>query len=142
MPSAIGMTDLGANGFSFIDQIARGAQTVDQLEWVVAHNIAHELMLAFGVPETHDKTGNFIDAENANWSMMTSPSAVFSQGAIQDLLSRNFLATANSPSVPGAQLLGPAAVPEPATIGSWMLAVSMVAWASRRRMRDAAKRVR
>ena len=34
---------------------------------MVAHNVCHELMLAFGVPEVYDNTGNFIDATIANW---------------------------------------------------------------------------
>ena len=51
------MTQVGGNGFSFIDQIAPSAHSLDQLEWIVAHNISHELMLAFGVPEKlrHDR---------------------------------------------------------------------------------------
>ena len=64
------MTYLGGNGFDFIDQAAKSAQSVDQLEWIVAHNVCHELMLAFGVPEVHDKTGNFLDAEMANVELL------------------------------------------------------------------------
>ena len=77
-PGAIGTTEIGGNGFSFIDPIAQYAQSVNQLEWMVAHNISHELMLAFGVGENYDTTGNYIDARNANWSMITSPTATFS----------------------------------------------------------------
>jgi len=51
LANAIGMTQVGSNGFSFIDHIAPSAQSLDQLEWITAHNISHELMLAFGVPE-------------------------------------------------------------------------------------------
>jgi hypothetical protein len=118
--NAIGMTDVGSNGFSFVDPIAGGANSVDQLEWVVAHNIAHELMLAFGVPETHDKTGNYIDALNANWSMLIDPQATFSAGATTDLLSRNFLSMPGSSNQPGLQLITPQPVPEPATWLAWM----------------------
>ena len=62
LSDAFGMTELGKSGFSFIDQIAPNAQTLDQLEWIVAHNLSHELMLAFGVGENYDHTGNYIDA--------------------------------------------------------------------------------
>ncbi len=77
LSSAIGMTQVGSNGFSFIDQIAPSAHSVDQLEWIVAHNISHELMLAFGVPENYDTTGNFIDSKVANWAMMVNPDSTF-----------------------------------------------------------------
>ena len=53
--SVIGMTYLGGNGFHYIDNAAGWAKSVDQLEWIVAHNVSHELMLAFGVGENYDK---------------------------------------------------------------------------------------
>ena len=109
---AIGETDIGRNGFSFINQIAQSAQNVDQLEWIVAHNVSHELMLAFGVPEVHDQTGNYIDSTKANLAMMLSPTATFSQGAVTDLLSRNFLDAVPLNGVQ-PQLVGPQAVPSP-----------------------------
>ena len=64
LPSAIGMTQVGGNGFSFIDQIAPSAHSLDQLEWIVAHNVSHELMLAFGVPENYDKIGQLYRLED------------------------------------------------------------------------------
>ncbi|MGA8352348.1 MAG: hypothetical protein WB773_31470, partial [Isosphaeraceae bacterium] len=67
-PGVIGMTQIGASGFSFIDKEAQSAQSLNQLEWIVAHNISHELMLAFGVGENYDQTGKYIDARNANWA--------------------------------------------------------------------------
>jgi hypothetical protein len=118
---AIGMTFVGGNGFHFIDQSAKYAQTIDQLEWVVAHNVAHELMLAFGVPENHDTTGQFVDARNADLAMMINPAAQFSSGATQDLLSRNFQSTNSSPVLMGAQFLEAPAVPEPSTVALWLL---------------------
>ena len=81
LSNAIGMTQVGASGFSFIDKIAPSAQSVDQLEWIVAHNISHELMLAFGVPENYDQSGSYIDSTVANWSMMVSPNSTFSPAA-------------------------------------------------------------
>ncbi len=135
MPGAIGMTYLGGNGFHYIDNSANAAGTVDQLESIVAHNVDHELMLAFGVPEVHDTTGQYLDARNASFSMMTSPSAAFSPGAVTDLLSRNFLATNGSVLYPGAQLLDSQTVPEPATLALWTVLASAGVVAHRRRSR-------
>jgi hypothetical protein len=122
--SAIGMTQVGSSGFSFIDHSAPSAQSLDQLEWIVAHNISHELMLAFGVPEKYDQTGNYIDSTVANWAMMVSPSATFSPAAAQAIAQA--LATqdnANSGYQLGAQALGgDASVPEPTTLALWALA--------------------
>lgn len=80
-PGSIGTSVLGQNGFSFIDVEAQSAQSVDQLEWIVAHNVAHELMLTFGVGENYDKTGNYIDATTLNWATVTSANATFSPAA-------------------------------------------------------------
>jgi hypothetical protein len=135
--SVIGMTYIGGNGFHYIDNSASDAHSLDQLEWIVAHNVAHELMLAFGVPETHDATGQFIDARNASWSMITSPTATFSPGAVADLLSRNFQAANGSVLNSGAQLLGPPTVPEPSTVVLWAViaAAGLVANRARRQLR-------
>jgi hypothetical protein len=125
-PGAIGTTNIGANGFTFIDPITKSAQTLDQLEWIVAHNVSHELMLAFGVPEKYDQTGNYIDSTNANWSMMTSPSATFSPAAAQALLAQMGLTNPNSAYQPGAQMLDPPPVPEPGTMAIWVAALSAI----------------
>ena len=131
---AIGETDIGRNGFSFIDKIAGAAQSVNQAEWILAHNIAHELMLAFGVPEVHDQSGNYIDSTKANLAMMLSPNSTFSQAASQDLLSKNFLS-----SVPMGdyqpQLVDAQPVPEPATLALWALATVGGIMVARRRSR-------
>jgi hypothetical protein len=136
LPSAIGMTEVGNSGFSFIDQIAHSANSLDQLEWIVAHNISHELMLAFGVPENYDTTGNFIDSKMANWSMMVSPGSTFSSAAAQAINQ----ALANQPasnSLLGAQALNPAPapIPEPASLAMWGLAAVafVVSWRLRAR---------
>jgi hypothetical protein len=133
--NALGMTYLGGNGFQYIDTAAQSATSVDQLEWIVAHNIAHELMLAFGVPEVNDKSGQYIDAQNANWSMITSPTATFSPGAIADLLSSDFQAGGGAVLNPSAQLLGPPTVPEPSAVALWLAigSVGLVAVRSARR---------
>jgi hypothetical protein len=118
----LGLTNVGGSGFDFIDQAAKASQNVDQLEWIVAHNISHELMLAFGVPENYDQTGNFIDARSANLSMMLNPSATFSQAAAQALLSKNFLES-NEKTAQGAQFIGAqTVVPEPTTYLLWTAA--------------------
>ena len=137
MPGAIGMTYLGGNGFHYIDNSANVAGSVDQLAWIVAHNVDHELMLAFGVPEVHDSTGQFLDARNASYSMMTSPTSQFSPAAVNDLLSRNFLATNGSVLYPGAQLLDSRTVPEPATLALWAVLASAGVVVHRRRSRRA-----
>lgn len=135
LTNAIGMTYLGGNGFDFIDNAAKLAGSVDQLEWIVAHNIGHELMLAFGVGENYDQSGNYIDARNANLSMMLDPNATFSAAASQALLGQNFLSTGVLAPTPGAQIVGPpAAVPEPGTIALFGLGgLGLVARTRRRR---------
>ncbi len=71
-PNAIGITEVGGSGFSFIDKLGY-AQTVEQLERADAYNIAHELMHAFGVATHHDQTGKYLDAATASWDMLPSP---------------------------------------------------------------------
>lgn len=133
MSNAIGMTQLGASGFSFIDQIAPSAQNLNQLEMIVAHNISHELMLAFGVGENYDQTGNYIDAKMANWSMMVSANATFSPAAAQAieqaLGSQN--TTGGLSTSFDAQVLNP--VPEPTTVALWAAAAAVLVWYQRAR---------
>jgi len=139
LPSAIGMTQVGGNGFSFINVSAPSAQTVDQLEWIVAHNISHELMLAFGVPEKYDTTGNYLDAKMASYSMMVNPSATFSPAAAQ-ALTQALLASQNvtgSSNQLGAQNLTESPVPEPTTLAIWALAATALFVAQRTRSRRA-----
>ena len=127
-PGVIGMTQIGGSGFSFIDQEAKSARTLDQLEWIVAHNISHELMLTFGVGENYDQTGNYIEARNANWAMMVDPNATFSQAASQALQAA--FSSSNSTGTTGvqeAQVLGPQAVPEPTTVACWLAGLSAAA---------------
>jgi len=115
-----GVTQEGGNGFSFIDKFA-GAQSLDQLEWVVAHNIAHELMHAFG-GEHHDTTGTYLDSATTPWSVMADPNARFSPAEVQDLLSHDFTQTTDSSGADGQLVSGlPMAAPEPASIAAWTL---------------------
>jgi hypothetical protein len=127
LSSAIGMTQVGSNGFSFIDQIAHSAQSLEQLEWIVAHNISHELMLAFGVPESYDTTGKFIDSKLASWAMMVNPDSTFSSAAAQAI--NQALASQVQPvstGLLGAQEVNPSPppIPEPATLAIWGLAAA------------------
>jgi hypothetical protein len=138
LPTAIGMTQVGGHGFSFIDQIAPSAHSLDQLEWIVAHNVSHELMLAFGVPENYDTTGKFIDAKVANWAMMVSPSSTFSPEASQALMQALGSQTpASSGTLLGAQEFNPspAAIPEPTTLAIWGLAAAALIISRRRQWR-------
>jgi hypothetical protein len=118
-PTAIGTTLLGQSGFSFIDQEATVSSSVGQLEQILAHNIAHELMLSFGVPEKFDQTGNYLDATNANWAMMTSPTATFSAAASQAITQALQAANSSGGDPSLAQYVDPQPVPEPTTIVAW-----------------------
>jgi hypothetical protein len=140
LSSAIGMTQVGTNGFSFIDQIAPSAQNLDQLEWIVAHNISHELMLALGVPENYDQTGNYVDSKLANWSMMVNPNAAFSPAASQALLQAIQNETNNPGYQLGAQALNTSLTPapEPTTWALWALAATTALVARHIRSRRAA----
>jgi hypothetical protein len=141
LPSAIGMTQVGGNGFSLINVSAPSAQTVDQLEWIVAHNISHELMLAFGVPEKYDTTGNYLDAKMASYSMMVNPNATFSPAAAQAITQAlASLGGTNSSYQLGAQGISESPVPEPATLAIWALAATALFVAQRTRSRRAEKR--
>ncbi len=129
-PNAIGITDVGRNGFSFIDKLT-GAQSLNDLEWAVAHNVAHELMHAFGVAAHDDKTGQYLDSATATWSLLTNPNTTFSQAAIDDIRSRNFdPSNTNSASLGAEQIDGdleivPSPVPEPTTLVMWGMLLSL-----------------
>ncbi len=131
-PGAIGTTDLGANGMSFIDPMAQSAQSVDQLEWIVAHNISHELMLAFGVGENYDQTGNYIDARNANFAMLVDPNATFSAGAAAAIKSQLPNSSFEQVFQPGPQSIAPTPAPEPSTVAIWGLLTAATVTAARK----------
>ena len=135
-PTSIGTTDLGGSGSSFIDQEAKVSTSVGQLEQILAHNVAHELMLAFGVPEKFDQTGNYIDATNATWSMMTNPMSTFSPAASQAI--NQALQGASSPVGTSslAQYVDPQAVPEPTTVLAWGLGLLAIAAGPRLRRKS------
>lgn len=103
--NAIGIAEIGGSGFSFIDKL-NFAQSVDQLAWADAHNIAHELMHAFGVSTHHDQTGAYLDAGTASWDLLTSPSTKFSPEATSDLLAQLAKNPSNPALIAGAEMLG------------------------------------
>ena len=88
--AAIGITDVGNDGFSFIDKFGQ-AKSADELAKAIGNNIAHELMHAFGIAGHPDQTGTYIDAATASWSTLTSAQTTFSPQAAQMLSSLNFL---------------------------------------------------
>lgn len=88
IPQAAGVALSGFSGFSFID-VFSDARSVDELGWLVAHNVAHELMHTFGV-DHYDTTGGFLDSGITNWSTMLDPEATFSASAVADLNARDF----------------------------------------------------
>jgi hypothetical protein len=138
-PNAIGITDVGANGFSFIDKLSY-ASSVSELEWAVAHNLSHEIMHAFGVGYHPDETGAYLDAATATWSLLTNPGATLSPAALQAILDKNI---GRNGSVSGSigseglmidgdqEILAP--VPEPSTIAFWSLAATALLYHQRRR---------
>ena len=137
-PSAVGITDVGASGFGFIDRLAY-ATTPDQLAWAVAHNVSHELMHALGVATHPDQTGQYLDAATATWQMLTNPNTTFSPQAVKLMLTSS--AGSGVSSAIGAELMPSGAglnpnlivkgtgadgalmleapVPEPSTIALW-----------------------
>jgi hypothetical protein len=132
-PGAIGTSQIGANGFTFIDAIAPYAQSLNQLEWIVAHNISHELMLTFGVGENYDTTGNYIDARMANWSMIINPNSTFSPAAAAAL--RAAMNPLPTDFTVYAQMINPMSAPEPTTWALWGLATATLLWRQRRKAR-------
>ncbi len=137
-PDAIGITQVGGDGYSFIDKL-NYASNPDQLAWAVAHNVAHELMHAEGVASHPDATGAHVDSATADWSMLTDPKSSFSPAAVA--LIKSAMANGADASGLGAELLDSAGlfahdhaegglegaqvlaapVPEPATVAVWMV---------------------
>jgi hypothetical protein len=128
--NAIGITNVGVNGFGFIDKLGF-AQSVDQLEWAVAHNVSHEMMHAFGVAVHVDQTGNYIDAAVATPSLLTSPDSTFSPGAVT-LITQTAYGQSPSLGSAGTQLIDGdqevlQAVPEPSAVLAWSLVLGVAA---------------
>ena len=148
-PDAIGITDVGHSGFSFIDKLSYATNPND-LEWAVAHNVAHELMHAFGGGH-HDTTGQFLDAASASWDTLINPNLTFSSASIQEL-TQDLRGDGTLTAATGLELLhhtpGHAiscqcqlchagtmllSVPEPTTLALWGLAAAGTLLARRTR---------
>lgn len=83
-PNAVGISSVGRDGFSFIDKLGY-AKSADELMWAVAHNVAHELMHAFGAGHYDEPGGKNLDAPMANWALLTDPEARFGSAAIAEM---------------------------------------------------------
>ncbi len=132
---AIGVTDVGSDGFAFIDKFG-SAKNADELAKAIGHNLAHELMHAFGIGSHPDPTGTFIDGAAATWSTLTNPDLTFSPQAAQMLAAKNFLAgpgkdfTQGTLGQSGLEIFtvdtDASPVPEPSTMALWGLAGGLV----------------
>jgi len=136
IPNAIGVAYVGGDGFSFIDKL-HSAQSVDELEWAVAHNVAHELMHSYG-GEHYLQLGNFVDAASAPWSLLIDPQATFSQDAVEALRTKDFSFDRGPLTLLAGQEIAPQPVPEPMTLAFWTLAATGVV--IRRRMTSGCSR--
>jgi len=143
-PNAIGITDIGHNGFGFIDKLNYATDS-GSLALAVAHNISHELMHAFGVANHPDTTGDYVDAATATWGLLTDPNATFSDAAKQALATTDIGVYSAIPAQ-GTQyeLLNPdgaqevLATPEPTTVAAWALVLVGGVCYRRRQARTAA----
>jgi hypothetical protein len=139
--NAIGITDVGNNGFGFIDKLSY-ANSLTDLEWAVAHNISHELMHAFGVGVHYDQTGKYLDSGTATWDLLTDPNTTFSSQAAQAMSGLNFSPNGSAAgflgsskqvmNIDGDQEILAATVPEPATVGVWSVGLAGVILVRRR----------
>jgi hypothetical protein len=141
-PNAIGITDVGHNGFSFIDKFSY-ATNVNDLATALSKNISHELMHAFGVGIHPDTTGNYIDAGTASWSLLTNANSTFSPAATSLIAATQFGQIINGGSssaqvIDGEQEILAAPVPEPATMTLWGVGIAGVLLHHRRRRLAAA----
>ena len=121
-PNAIGISNVGGSGFSFIDKF-NFASTPEQLATALSKNISHELMHAFGVGTHPDPTGNYIDAATVSTSLLSNPSATFSPDAVALIKQTGY--GESTPGSTGAQgidgLQEVAPVPEPTTWAIWIV---------------------
>jgi len=142
-PNAIGITDVGHDGFGFIDKLSF-AKSLDELEWSVSHNISHELMHAFGVSGHDDTSGKFLDTATATWELLTSPDTRFSEEAIAEMKATAFAPNSGSSrSQQGLHIEGDLEilaqpVPEPTTWAIWGVSATLLLVLKRRQASKAA----
>jgi hypothetical protein len=138
--AAIGITDVGNNGFSFIDKFS-GTQNLEQLATAIGHNISHELMHAFGIANHPEQTGPYVDAASSTLQTLSDPSIGFSPAAASLLSTLNFQAVGTSVMagaplrVDGDQILigGASTVPEPSSVALWAVVGALVVVHHRRK---------
>jgi hypothetical protein len=148
-PDAVGVTNVGHNGFDFIDKLGY-ANSPDQLEWAVAHNVAHELMHAFGGEHHTTPGGNNLDAPVSDWSVLVDPNTKFSAASVAEMttnirnggLVARYGTSGNEQlglnfTADGQEITGQP-VPEPATIALWGIAAGVAGLVRRSRSRRAA----
>ena len=142
--SAIGITDIGGNGYSFIDKLDYASNPTD-LAWAIAHNVSHELMHAFGIGYHPDQ--GTTSMRPANWSSLIDPNFPFGPSATQLLLTSQYGVLSGGTSMSGAlgaQQLNPdgttvdgdqtvTPAPEPATMAIWAVGVIFGLAMARRR---------
>jgi len=135
-PKAIGIADIGGDGFTFLDAFTE-PETLEQLETAVANNIAHELMHAFGVGGHFHETGPYLDAAVLPWSVLSDPGIQFSPAAVAELASLDFQERWDDFGF-AAQRVGDhdhgpncahcqgqaVPTPEPASLAAWSLAIA------------------
>jgi hypothetical protein len=128
-PNAIGITDVGHNGFNFIDKFTY-ATNVNDLAMALSKNISHELMHAFGVGIHPDTTGNYIDAGTASWTLLTNADSTFSPAAASLIANTQFgqgvLPGTSAQVIDGQQEILAAPVPEPTTVLLWVVGIAAV----------------
>ena len=130
-PDAVGITRLGHNGFDFIDKLGY-ANSPDQLEWAVAHNVSHELMHAFGGEHHTTAERNNLDAGTSEWSVLIDPNTKFSAASVAEMtnnlrnggLVAKYGYGAQTLAADGQEITGQP-VPEPATLALWAAAVGV-----------------
>jgi hypothetical protein len=142
-PEAIGIADIGGDGFTFLDNFETDAiDSIDDLETAVANNVSHELMHTFGL-DFHDDSGETIDSGTIRWDLLTDEDLSFSEDAVALLSSADFQRRWDDLTLAGAQMAshghgcschpnGAHATPEPATLAMWGITLAGVAWSGRR----------
>lgn len=145
---AIGIADLGGDGFTFIDKFTE-ADTLAELETSIAKNVAHELMHTFGV-DHQDSSGQYLDAAVNSWNTLFDTNTAFGPDAVAKLAAANFQDRFDSITLAGlheassAHRLGTCschlasplgaqqAVPEPTTVALWSVIIVGAVVAHRR----------
>lgn len=142
-PEAIGLADIGGDGFTFLDNFDTDAiDSVDDLETAVANNISHELMHTFGI-DFHHESGETIDSGTIRWDLLADDDLAFSQDAVALLSSADFQDRWDDLLLAGAQLPSHGqgcschpnaahATPEPATLAMWAITLIGASWSGRR----------